>query len=109
MKSGTIKAAGTKQGLPAAAFAIVGDPEDPGTWALPHHRRSIRRNMAGELDAERTVDWERAAAAVAALSPAGRRGDEFPEPEDVIGAARHLAAHYVRAGRPLPDVLAALV
>ena len=30
----------TKEGLPKEAFAIVGDPDDPETWKLPHHTRA---------------------------------------------------------------------
>jgi hypothetical protein len=26
----------TKEGLPKEAFAIIGDPQDPETWKLPH-------------------------------------------------------------------------
>ena len=64
----------TREGLPREAFAIVGDPGDPGTWKLPHHKRSIFRALKGRLDIEETVDWERMPAAVAALSPGGYRG-----------------------------------
>ncbi len=47
--------------------------------------------------------------AVAGLSPRGRLGRPSNlDPEEVILAARHLAAHHVAAGRRLPDVLAAL-
>jgi len=33
----------TKEGLPKEAFAIVGDPEDPETWKLPHHTKARYR------------------------------------------------------------------
>jgi hypothetical protein len=99
-----------KEGLPEVAFAIVGDPEDPGTWELPHHKKSILRALRGKLDIEKTVDWDRMAAAVAALLPRGGRGQMAGAgPETILRAAGHLAAHYRRAGRPLPDILAALV
>ena len=99
-----------KEGLPKEAFAIVGDPEDPETWKLPHHTRSILRVARGRLDIERTVDWERMGAAVAALSPGGYRGQRVAaSPGAIISAARHLAGHYQKAGRPLPDTLAVLV
>lgn len=103
-------AAKTKDGLPPEAFAIVGDPENPDTWKLPHHTRGIFRAVRGKLDIERTVDWERMGAAVAALSPGGYRGQRVEaSPGAIIAAARHLAGHYQQAGRPLPDTLAALV
>jgi len=100
----------TKEGLPREAFAIVGDPKDPETWKLPHHKKSISRALRGKLDIEQTVDWERMSAAVAALSPRGYRGQRVDaSPEQILQAAKHLAAHYRRAGKPLPDTLAALV
>ncbi len=109
----------TKEVLPREAFAIVGDPEDPETWKLPHHQRSIFRALRGKLDIEKTIDWEQMPAAVAALSPrgyprlpslggqGGQRVDASPE--QILQAAKHLAAHYRKADKPLPDTLAALV
>lgn len=100
----------TEEGLPKEAFAIVGDPEDPQTWKLPHHRKSIFRALNGRLDIEKTVDWERVPAAVAALSRGGYRGQRVEaSPEDILKAAKHLAGHYRKADKPLPDTLAALV
>ena len=100
----------TKEGLPKEAFAIVGDAEDPETWKLPHHKKSIFRALQGKLDIEKTVDWERMPAAVAALSPGGHRGQRMEvSPEDILKAAKHLSGHYRKAGKPLPDTLAALV
>ena len=100
----------TKERLPKEAFAIVGDPEDPETWKLPHHQKSILRALKGKLDIEQTVDWERMPAAVAALSPGGYRGQRVDaSPEEILRAARHLANHYRKADKPLPDTLAALV
>jgi hypothetical protein len=100
----------SKDGLPKEAFAIVGDPKDPDTWKLPHHKRSIYRSLRGKLDIEKTVDWERMPAAVAALSPGGYRGQRVDAgPEQILGAARHLAEHYRQADKPLPDTLAVLV
>jgi len=100
----------TKEGLPKEAFAIVGDPEDSETWKLPHHKRSIFRALQGKLDIEKTVDWERMPAAVAALSPGGYRGQRVDaSPEEILKAAKHLASHYRKADKPLPDTLAALV
>ncbi len=100
----------TKEELPKEAFAIVGDPEDAGTWKLPHHKKSILRALNGKMDIEKSVDWERMTAAAAALSPRERRGQRVAaSPEDILRAAKHLAGHYRRADKPLPDILAALV
>ncbi len=100
----------TKEGLPEEAFAIVEDPENPATWKLPHHKKSIFRALRGRLDIEQTVDWERMPSAVAALSPRGFRGQRLDaSPEQILQAAKHLAAHYRQADKPLPDILAALV
>ena len=100
----------TKEGLPKEAFAIVGDPEDPDTWKLPHHTKSIFRALQGRLDIEKTVDWDRMPAAVAALSPSGYRGERVQaSEEDIIKAARHLARHYEKAGKSIPDTLGPLI
>ena len=99
----------TKNGLPREAFAIVGHPEEPETWRLPHHRRSIVPALKSGLDIERTVDWHQMAVAVSALSPL-KPGKRVPaSPEEILLAAIHLAEHYRKGNRPLPDVLAALV
>jgi len=100
----------TKEGLPKEAFAIVGDPENPETWKLPHHKRSIFRALRRKVNVERTVDWERMPAAVAALSPGGYLGQRIEaSPEEILQAAKHLANHYRKADKPLPDTLAVLV
>jgi hypothetical protein len=100
----------TKEGLPREAFAIVGDPDDPETWKLPHHTRAIMRVLHGRLDIEKTVDWDRMPAAVAALSCGGYRGERVQaSAEDIIKAARHLARHYEAANKPVPDTLGALI
>jgi len=99
----------TKDGLPEEAFAIVGDPEAPETWKLPHHKKNIFRALRGKLDIEKTVDWERMPAAVAALSLKGYRGQRVDaSPEQILAAAKHMADHYLKADKPLPDILAAL-
>jgi hypothetical protein len=100
----------TKDGLPKEAFAIVSDPENPDTWQLPHHKKSILRALRGRLDIEETLDWAGMDMAVAALSPAGYGGRRVTaRPEEILEAAAHLAEHYRKAGKPLPDILAALV
>jgi len=100
----------TKEGLPREAFAIVGDPDDPETWKLPHHTRAIFRALQGRLDIEKTVDWDRMPAAVAALGRGGYRGERVQaDPEEIIKAARHLARHYEKAGKRVPDTLGVLI
>jgi len=100
----------SKESLPKDAFAILGDPKDPQTWKLPHHLKNIARALRGKLNIEKTVDWERMPDAVVALSPGGYRGQRVDaSPEQILQAAKHLAAHYRQAGMPLPDILAALV
>ena len=95
------------EGLPYQAFAIVGDSKDVSTWKLPHHTRSIWRALRGGLDLEKTVDWNRMNAAVAALSPGGYRGREVEATEEQKKkAANHLAGHYRKAGKEVPETLA---
>jgi hypothetical protein len=99
-----------KEGLPKEAFAIVEDPDDPSTWKLPHHTKAILRALKGRLDIEKTVDWDRMPAAIAALSRGGYRGERVQaSEEDIIKAARHLAAHYEKADKSVPDTLGALI
>jgi hypothetical protein len=105
----------TKEGLPKEAFAIVGDPQDPSTWKLPHHTKAIFRSLRSggaspRLDIEKTVDWDRMPAAVAALSRGGYRGERVKaSDEEIIQAARHLARHYEKAGKSVPDTLGTLI
>lgn len=99
-----------KDALPKEAFAIVGDPADPATWQLPHHTRAIFRTPGGKHDVQSTVNWSAMPAAVAALSPGGYRGQRVYATEgEIIDAARHLAGHFIRAHKPLPDTLAVLI
>ena len=99
-----------KEGLPKEAFAIIGNPEDPETWQLPHHKNSILRAFRRKINIERTVDWERMPVVVAALSPGGYLGQRVDaSPEAILQAAEHLAQHYRKASKPLPDTLAVLV
>ena len=100
----------TRDGLPWQAFAAAGDKDDPATWHLPHHNEAIFRAIKGKIGIEHTVDWERMPAAVAALSPGGYRGKRVEASEnEIIEAARHLARHYQKAGKPVPDTLAVLM
>jgi hypothetical protein len=98
------------EGLPWQAFAIVGDRGDPLTWQLPHHTRAVERAVQGKKGYEHTVDWLLVEKAVLLLS---RRGDEgkrvSADPEMIIQGARHLAGHYQKAGRVIPDALCALL
>ena len=99
-----------QSGLPREAFAIVADPDNSATWKLPHHTRAIYRALKGRLDIESTVDWDLMPAAVAALSPGGFRGQRVrASPEQILAAAKHLAAHYRKANKALPDTLLALI
>ena len=100
----------TKEGLPKEAFAIVGNPEEPETWKLLHHKSSPLRARRRRINIEKTVDWERMPVAVAALSPGGYLGQRVEaSPEKILQAAEHLANHYRKAAKPLPDTLAVLV
>ncbi len=104
------KAPPTRDGLPKEAFAIVSDPDDPETWQLPHHRKSVSRPAGEKHDLEKTVDWELMPAALTALSRQRNRPQRLSvSPGEILSAAGHLASHYRQAGRPLPDALAALV
>ncbi len=99
----------TKEGLPKEAFAIVSNAADPETWKLPHHNKSILKSLRSKLDIEKTVDWDRMPAAVTTLSPRGFRGQRVEaSPEEILKAAKHLAGHYRKADKSLPDTLAAL-
>jgi len=100
----------TKEGLPWQAFAIVGDKDDPETWKLPHHTKAIFRAIKGKIGHYTTTDWDRMPAAVAALSPGGYRGQRVDASDaEIIEAARHLATHYQKANKPIPDTLAVLI
>lgn len=99
----------TKEDLPREAFAIAEDAGNPDTWHLPHHKKSIRRAFKGTIDVEQTVDWNQVAAAVGMLTPLNKFKRLRVSPEDILEAANHLAGHYRKANKPLPDILAALV
>ena len=85
--------------LTKAAYAIVGDPDDPTTWLLPHHAKAVVEK--GRL--RHSVNWALADTAAAALSLQGIDGKRVAAtPQQIIDAARHLAAHYVERGRTIP-------
>ena len=95
---------------PWQAFAIVGDKDDPQTWKLPHHTKAIFRAIKGKIGHYTTTDWDRMPAAVAALSPGGYRGQRVQASDaEIIEAARHLATHYQKAEKSIPDTLAILI
>ena len=80
-----------EKALTKEAYAIVGDPDDPTTWQLPHH--TINRN----------VNWALMDAAAAALSLKGIDGKRVSAtPQQILDAARHLAAHYTARGKTIP-------
>lgn len=99
----------TKEDLLREAFAIAGEPANPDTWHLPHHKKSIRRALKGTIDVEQTIDWAQVALAVNMLSPLNKAKRVRVSPEDILEAANHLAGHYRKVNKPLPDILAALV
>lgn len=100
----------TGGGLPWQAFAVAGDKDDPATWHLPHHNETIFRAIKGKTGIERTVDWDRMPATVAAISKGGYRGQRVEASEgEIIEAAKHLAGHYRKADKDLPDTLAILI
>jgi hypothetical protein len=100
----------TRHELPWQAFAVVGHRDDPETWKLPHHTRGINKAIKGKIGIEHSVDWELMPTAVALLSRAGRQGHRVEATEgEIISAARHLANHYRKADKSIPDTLAVLI
>jgi len=96
--------------LPWQAYAIVPDPNNPLSWRLPHHTKLVRRAAAGKIGFEHTVAWPQLELCVQLVSRAGADGKRVQaDPEDIIRGARHLASHYIKAGKPVPDALAVLV
>ncbi len=99
-----------KSGLPWQAYALVGDKDNPLSWKLPHHTRQVYRAVKGKIGYEHTVDWENMPLMVAYLSLQGVEGQRVQAEEfQILAAAKHLASHYLKAGKPLPDALAVLV
>jgi len=96
--------------LPWQAYAIVPDPNNPLGWRLPHHTRLVRRAVAGKIGYEHTVDWQQLELCVQLVSRGGTDGRRVQaDPGDVIRGARHLASHYIKAGKSVPDALAVLI
>ena len=99
-----------KDGLPWQGFAIVPDREDPAGWQLPHHTKEVKRAAQGKVGYEHTVDWMLTEKAVTLLSRFGWEGQRVnADPELIIQAARHLAGHYRKAGRQIPNALCVLI
>ena len=100
-----------KDGLPFQGFAFVGDRERPDTWLLPHHTKAVKKAAAGKIGYEHTVDWEAMTHCTLLLSRQGVEGQRViaEEPGQIIAAARHLAGHYRKAGRQIPDALCVLI
>jgi hypothetical protein len=98
-----------KDGLPWQAFAIVGNRADPSTWYLPHHTKMIKKAVKGKIGYEHTVDWKAMSRMVFMLSRYGRQQAKLPlEPGQVLEAATHLAVHYIKAKKSVPDALAVI-
>ena len=94
-----------KEGLPWWAFAIVGSRLDPDTWKLPHHTPEIL-GCSPRVLCQETVDWDRVGPAVAALSPGGYRGQRVEATTfQRRRAAEHLALHYQKASKSVPETL----
>jgi hypothetical protein len=84
------------------AFAIFADVDDTSTWQLPHHTKTL----GSPAKDEQTVDWPLAEKAVALISRYGLDGRRvIADPQLIIDAARHLAAHYRNSGKPIPTAL----
>jgi hypothetical protein len=98
-------------GLPWQAFAIVADKADPSTWQLPHHTKAVKKAAAGKIGYEHTVDFGMLEACSLRLQRYGMNGEGrvIADPQLIIDAARHLAAHYRKAGQQIPTILCALV
>ena len=91
-----------KDGLPMHAFAIFADVDDTSTWQLPHHTKTL----GSPAKDEQTVDWLLVAQSVLLISRYGIDGRRvIADPELIIQAARHLAGHYSKAGKPIPTAL----
>jgi len=99
-----------KDGLPVQAYAIAPDKEDPSGWQLPHHTKEVKRAAQGKVGYEHTVDWlllEKSVQLVSRFGDEGRR--VTADPELIIQAARHMAAHFRKGGRQIPTALCVLI
>ncbi|MCX6006270.1 MAG: hypothetical protein NTZ34_03300 [Chloroflexi bacterium] len=99
-----------KDGQPWQAFAIVPEKEDPAGWQLPHHTKEVKRAAQGKVGYEHTVDWLLLEKSVLLLSCFGDEGRRVAaDPELIIQAARHLAGHFRKGGRQIPNALCVLI
>ncbi|MDZ4247364.1 MAG: hypothetical protein U1D67_09635 [Dehalococcoidia bacterium] len=99
-----------KDGLPMQAFAVIGVKHDNRTWELPHHSLSVLKDHRRGFSLEKSVDWEFMEIAVSRMALGDYRYDPLVVlPEAKIEAARHMAAHYRAAGKPVPDILQAFL
>ena len=98
------------EGFPYQAYALVQDKNKPATWGLLHHTKLINKALKGKVGIERSVDWKNIAICAQYLSLYGVEGKRAQgEPDAILAAAQHLATHYRKAGKALPDALAVLV
>src|SRR5215217_1586710 len=83
--------------LPASAFLYVPDATDPGTWKLPVKDASGEPNLG------------RVAAAAAALSPRGFRGNRANIPKEAIAdVKKRVISLYKRFGKDKTEIPAHL-
>jgi hypothetical protein len=87
-------------------FAIMGDADDPSTWKLPHH-------TGGQGDvphAQLSVNWGQARAAIVAAVSGQFRGNKLGATmAQRKTAARHLATHYRKAKKDVPEGLSKFI
>jgi hypothetical protein len=99
-----------KDGMPWQAYAIVPDKEEPAGWQLPHHTKEVKRAAQGKVGYEHTVDWMLLEKSVLLLSRFGDEGRRVTaDPELIIQGARHLAGHFRKGGRQIPNALCVLI
>lgn len=83
-------------------FAIRGKASDPETWKLPHHTGGQGDRAHDEL----AVDWGRVGAALVAVESGQFRGQRLGATmAERKRAGRHLAAHYRKAKKDVPEGL----
>jgi hypothetical protein len=110
-----------KDGMPWQAYAIVPEKEEPAGWQLPHHTKEVKRaaqaggraggpDRIGKVGYEHTVDWMLLEKSVLLLSRFGDEGRRVTaDPELIIQGARHLAGHFRKGGRQIPNALCVLI